>query len=118
MVVRSLVPLSPRKLSPKRSVLSSAQAIELYDRAFHRRATDGRPVKGEGYDELIKIIAARTGEAPASLAVALPYFDREARLKVEDIAEQIEVYQALRLVAPALKVDAVLDRSFVPSGRK
>jgi len=57
-------------------------------------------------------------ESPASLAITLPYFDREARLEVEDIAEQIEVYQALRLVAPALKVDAVLDRSFVPSGRK
>ncbi len=102
----------------KRFVRAYVKAIELYDRAFQRPGSDGRPVRGDGYDELIRIIAERTGEAPASLAIALPYFDREARLEVEDIAEQIEVYQALRLVAPALKVDAVLDRSFVPSGRK
>jgi len=102
----------------KRFVRAYVNAIGLYDRAFQRPGADGRPVKGEGADELIRIISEHTGEAPSSLAVALPYFDPEARLKVEDIAEQIAVYRALRLVGPALEVDTVLDRSFVPAGRK
>jgi NitT/TauT family transport system substrate-binding protein len=110
--------IANRRELAKRFVRAYVNAIALYDRAFQRPGADGRPVKGEGADELIRIIAEHTGEAPASLAVALPYFDPEARLKAEDIAEQIAVYQALRLVAPALEVDAVLDRSFVASGPK
>jgi len=102
----------------KRFVRAYVNAIGRYDRAFQQPGADGRPVKGEDADELIRIISEHTGEAPSSLAVALPYFDPEARLKVEDIAEQIAVYQGMRLVAPTLDVDAVIDRSFVPAGRK
>jgi len=66
---------------------------------------DGKSIKGEHYDELIKIVAQRTGETPASLAAALPYFNPEARLQVDDIAEQIDVYKSLKLVDQALRVD-------------
>jgi NitT/TauT family transport system substrate-binding protein len=101
-----------------RFVRAYGKAIQIYDRAFQRKGPDGKPGKGEDYDELIKIIAGHTGEAPAALALALPYFDPEARLQVSDIAEQIEVYKSLKLVDQSLRVDAVVDRSFVPSVKK
>src|SRR5713226_1586169 len=41
----------------KRFVRAYVKAIELYDRAFQRPGSDGRPVRGDGYDELIRIIA-------------------------------------------------------------
>ena len=101
-----------------RFVRAYRKAIEHYDRAFQQKGADAIPIKGEEYDQLIKIIADRTGEARASLAGSLPYFNPEARLQIEDIAEQIEVYKSLRLVDQALRVDAVVDRSFVPAGKK
>ena len=99
-------------------VRAYGKAIAIYDRAFQRTGQEGKPIKGENYHELIKIIANRTGETPAALESALPYFNPEARLEIDDIAEQIEVYKSLKLVDQSLHVDAVVDRSFVPSGTK
>jgi NitT/TauT family transport system substrate-binding protein len=87
-------------------------AIRDYDVAFQRRTPDGKPIRGEGYEDLIRIIAEGTGEARASLEMALPYFNPDARLTPDDIAEQIDTYKALRLVDAALGVDTVIDRSF------
>jgi NitT/TauT family transport system substrate-binding protein len=97
-----------------RFVRAYRKAIAHYVDAFQQKGPDGVLRRGAAYDELIKIIAERTGEAPASLANALPYFNPEARLQIDDIAEQIEVYKSLRLVDQGLRVDAVVDRSFVP----
>jgi len=101
-----------------RFVRAYRDAIMLYDRTFQQRGADGASVKGELYDELLAIIAHHTGEAPASLAAALPYFNPQARLAIGDIAEQIEVYKRLKLVDRLLGVDAVVDRSFVPAEEK
>jgi NitT/TauT family transport system substrate-binding protein len=101
-----------------RFVRAYVEAIAIYDRAFQRKGPDGKPIAGADHDELIKIIAQRTGEAPSSLAAALPYFNPEARLEIDDIADQIEVYKSLKLVDQSLRVDAVVDRSFVPSGER
>lgn len=114
---------SPATIANNRNVVvrfvrAYGKGIGLYDRAFQQKGPDGKRIKGEGYDDLIKIITERTGEARASLESALPYFNPEARLQIDDIAEQIEVYKSLRLVDQSLRVDAVVDRSFVPSGKK
>jgi NitT/TauT family transport system substrate-binding protein len=101
-----------------RFVRAYVKAIQYYDRAVQQRGPDGKTLEGENYDEVIRIIAQYTGEPRASLELALPYFNREARLQVEDIAEQIDVYKSLKLVETALNVEAVLDRSFVPAGKK
>jgi NitT/TauT family transport system substrate-binding protein len=113
---------SPRTIADRRDVTvrfirAYVAAIAAYDRAFQQRAPDGKPIKGDGYDELIDIIAQRTGEARSALAIALPYFNPLARLEAEDIAEQINVYKSLKLVEPGLDANAVLDKSFVPAGR-
>jgi NitT/TauT family transport system substrate-binding protein len=99
-----------------RFVRAYVKAIRYYDDAVQRRGADGSAIRGENYDEAIRIIAQHTGEPPALLALALPYFNPEARLHVADIAEQIKVYQSLQLVDATLTVEQVLDRSFVPAG--
>jgi NitT/TauT family transport system substrate-binding protein len=99
-------------------VRAYGKAVAMYDRAFQQRAPDGTPIRGEMYDDLLGIIAERTGETRAALAVALPYFDPRARLVVEDMAEQIDVYKSLKLVDRALNVEVVLDRSFVAAEKK
>jgi NitT/TauT family transport system substrate-binding protein len=96
---------------------ATVAAMRLYDRAFQQRGADGKPMEGPEAADLLRIIAAHTGETPAALAAALPYFDPDAALHVDDIAEQIAVYKSLRLVDPALSANAVLDRTFVPLRR-
>jgi NitT/TauT family transport system substrate-binding protein len=93
-------------------------AIRSYDKAFQQKGPDGKPARGPGYDDLINIIAEHTGESRASLELALPYFSPDARLRADDIAEQIDVYKSLKLVDQILSVDAVLDRSFVNVEKK
>jgi len=104
-----------RRALVARFVRAYVKAIAYYDAAVQRRDADGRAIRGEAYDEVIRIVAQHTGEPVAALAAALPYFNPQARLQVDDIAEQIDVYKALGLVDAALAVDAVLDRSFVPA---
>jgi NitT/TauT family transport system substrate-binding protein len=110
--------LAHRRELAARFVRAYVKAIDLYDRAFQRKAVDGSVARGENYDTLINIIVKRTGEPRSSLETALPYFNPQARLQVDDIAEQIEVYKSLKLVDQTLGVDAVLDTSFVPTGKK
>ena len=107
--------LSRRRGLVARFVAAYLKATRYYDEAFQRRGADGREIRGENYDEALRIIAQHTGEAPAALAAALPYFDPDGRLKVDDIAEQIAVYKSLGLVDGALTADAVVDRSFLPA---
>ena len=106
-----------RRALVARFVRAYVKAIEYYDAAVQRRDADGRAIRGENYDDVIRIVAQHTGEPPAALAAALPYFNPAARLQVDDIAEQIDIYKALGLVDAMLAADAVTDRSFVPVGK-
>ena len=106
-----------RRALVARFVRAYVKAIEYYDAAVQRRDADGRAIRGENYDDVIRIVAQHTGEPPAALAAALPYFNPAARLQVDDIAEQIDIYKALGLVDAMLAADAVTDRSFVPAGK-
>ena len=103
-----------------RFVAAYTQATAYYDRAFQRRirvGTEIRQLKGDNYDEALNIISMYTGEPPAALAGALPYFDPDASLKLDNIALQIAVYQQLGQIDPTLTTDMVVVRSFVPTGQ-
>jgi len=110
-----------RRLSVSvRFIAAYTQATAYYDRAFQRRirvGTEIRQLRGDNYDEALRIIAMYTGERPAALAMGLPFFDPEASLKLDNIAQQIAVYQALGVVDPMLTTDMVVARSFVPTGQ-
>ena len=78
------------------------------------RSCAGKAIRGETYDEAIRIVSQHTGESPAALATTLPYFDPEAAIAAGDLAEQIDVYKRLRLLDATVEVQALIDRSFVP----
>jgi len=98
----------------QRFLRAYVKAIEAYDRAFQQRGADGHLLKGKDYDGLLDVISRHTGQPRKSIEIALPYFNPEATLKIADLAEQIDVYKSLKLVDSNLKVDAIVDRSFVP----
>jgi NitT/TauT family transport system substrate-binding protein len=89
------------------------KSIRHYDAAFQQKGPDGTPGKGANYDETLTIIADYLGEPPAQVAAGLPYFNPDARLTAADIAEQIEVWHAMKLLDPAVTVGRVVDPSFL-----
>lgn len=109
--------IEKRRALTTRFVRAYLKAIQYYHHAVQRRGADGREIRGENYDDVIRLVAQHTGEPPAALAAALPYFNPEARLQVDDIAEQIDIYKALGLVDASLTADAVIAGSFVPAGK-
>jgi NitT/TauT family transport system substrate-binding protein len=101
-----------------RFVRAYVKALQYYTHAFQRRDEGGKAIRGETYDEAIKIVSQHTGESPAALATTLPYFDPEGGIAADDLAEQIEIYRALRLVDATVDLNAVIDRSFVRAKMK
>jgi NitT/TauT family transport system substrate-binding protein len=110
--------ITKRRDVAARFVRAYVKAIGQYDRAFQGKGADGRAIKGADYEDLIAVIAGHTGESRSALEMALPYFDRNARLAADDIAEQIEIYKSLKLVDPALSSDMVIDGSFLPATKQ
>lgn len=109
--------IAKRRALAERFLRAYVKAIKAYDRAFQQRGPDRHLVRGDDYAALIDIISQHTGQKRESLEVALPYFDPQARLHVDDIAEQIDVYKSLKLVDQHLNADLVVDRSFVPTAK-
>ena len=93
------------------------KAIAFYDRAFQQKGADGKPAKGDNYDEALKIIADYLEEPPAQVAAGLPYFNPEARLSVEDLREQIDAWKSIKQLDPSISLDKVLDPVFLATAR-
>jgi NitT/TauT family transport system substrate-binding protein len=93
------------------------KAIAFYDRAFQQKGADGKPAKGDNYDEALKIIADYLEEPPAQVAAGLPYFNPEARLSLEDLREQIDAWKSIKQLDPSISLDKVLDPVFLATAR-
>jgi NitT/TauT family transport system substrate-binding protein len=93
------------------------KAIRTYDRAFQQKDASGKPVKGENYDETLKIIADYLEEPVATVEAGLPYFNPDARLATDDLRQQIEAWQSIKQLDAALSLDKVLDPHFLAQAR-
>jgi len=93
------------------------KSIRFYDRAFQQKGADGKPIKGDNYDETLKIIADYLEEPPAQVEAGLPYFNPDARLVSANIAEQIEIWQSAKQLDPSLSAAKVVDDSFLAKAK-
>jgi NitT/TauT family transport system substrate-binding protein len=93
------------------------KAIRAYDHAFQQRGPDGRPVRGDNYDEILKIIADYLEEPIAQVAEGLPYFNPDARLATADLADQIEAWKSIKQLDASISLDKVLDPGFLAKAR-
>jgi NitT/TauT family transport system substrate-binding protein len=89
------------------------KAIRAYDRAFQQKDAGGNLIRGDNYDETLKIIADYLEEPAASVAAALPYFNPNARLAVDDLRGQIEAWQSIKQIDATLSIDKVLEPRFL-----
>lgn len=84
-----------------------------YHRAFNSRDAGGKVAKGDGYDELLAIVAAATQQPKERVAEGLPYIDGQGRLQVDDIYSQVAFWQAAGLVGKEVDAKEILDLTFV-----
>ncbi len=103
-----------RRETVERFVRAYQRATADYHAAFNRRDDAGKPVKGPGYDELIALIAARTGQPAAVIETGIPYVDARGRIDTDDLRKQLETWQALGLARPEIRFEDIIDTSFIP----
>jgi NitT/TauT family transport system substrate-binding protein len=89
------------------------KGIRTYDRAFQQKGSDGKPIKGENYDETLKILAGFLDQPVAQVELGLPYFHPEARLDAAKLAEQIQIWQSIKQVDQATTLDKVIEPKFL-----
>lgn len=71
-----------------------------------------KPKKGPGYPEVLAAIAKYTEEKPESVALALPYLDRNGELYSADIQKQVDWYYRHHLLAKNIPAQEMMDLSF------
>jgi NitT/TauT family transport system substrate-binding protein len=93
------------------------KSIRYYDRAFQQKGPDGKPIKGDNYDETLKIIADYLEEPAAQVEAGLPYFNPDARLATSDLADQIEAWKSIKQLEPSISLDKVLEPKFLAQAK-
>ena len=74
---------------------------------------EGRPIFGETAPQTIAILAKYTGLPEASLKLAAPYCESEARLDVKDLLRQIAWFKAQGMLKPQAAAEQMIDKRYV-----
>ncbi|MED4599439.1 ABC transporter substrate-binding protein [Paenibacillus validus] len=70
---------------------------------------DGQLVKGQNYDEVVKIVAKYTEQPEEIIKESFPYMDRDAKLTADDIKTQIDWYLKEKLITKSLDSKEIVD---------
>src|SRR5262249_55637795 len=109
---------SPKNIIERRPVVEAfvrayQKAATDYHKAFNTKDASGKLVRGEGFDDMMRIMAAAMQQPPELLEVGLPYVDPLGRLMVDDIYNQLAFWQSLNLVDKSADAKSILDLSFI-----
>jgi NitT/TauT family transport system substrate-binding protein len=109
---------SPRNIVERRPVVEAfvrayQKAATAYHKAFNARDASGKIVRGEGFDDMMRIMAAAMQQPAELLEVGLPYVDPKGRLLVDDIYNQLAFWQSVNLVDKGAKAKDMLDLTFI-----
>ena len=109
---------SPRAIEQRRGVVERfvrawAKGCADYHAAFNLRDANGKPMRGQGYDELLAVLAKALDQPAERVATGLPFIDAQARLDVGDIHDQVAFWLAEKQVKGEVDAKAIVDLSFV-----
>jgi len=105
--------IANRRPAVEKFMKAYVRGCAAYNAAFNQRSADGKPVKGNNYDEYLLLLSKVIGQKPELVATGLPYVDPKAEFDSADIAQQIAIWKAAKQVAQNVSADAVIDRSFL-----
>ncbi len=89
------------------------KATREFNAAFNQLDSNGKPVKGPGYDELLTMLAQVFNQPAEAVAKSLPYVDPDARIDVQDMYDQLALWKKLGLADKDADPKNMLDLSFV-----
>lgn len=74
---------------------------------------DGQVVPGRNYDEVVQITAKYTGAKPEIIKIGFPYQDRNGRLLVPDIGQQMKWWVEHGFMKSVIPLKEIVDTSFI-----
>jgi NitT/TauT family transport system substrate-binding protein len=109
---------SPKNIAERRPVVEAfvrayQKAATAYHKAFNTRDASGKIVRGEGFEDMMRIMAAAMQQPAELLEVGLPYIDPMGRLLVDDIYNQLAFWQSVNLVDKSADAKGMVDLSFI-----
>jgi NitT/TauT family transport system substrate-binding protein len=100
-----------RRETVERLLRAYRKAVHEYCDAFI--APDGTRRNGPTAPQILAIIAKYAEQPVAEVDIGVPYFDREARLDVEDVLHQIAWYMANGLIKGPVNGEELIDKRYV-----
>ena len=100
-----------RRDTVERVLRAYRRAVREYCDAFI--APDGTRRNGPTAPQVLAIIAKYAGQPVEEVNIGTPYFDREARLDIDDVLHQIAWYKANGMVKGPLKGEEIIDERYV-----
>jgi NitT/TauT family transport system substrate-binding protein len=105
--------IAERRETVQRFIRAYVRGCADYNRACNQRDAAGRAVQGEGYREVLDVIAQAVQQRVEIVERALPFVDAAGRLDVGDIHNQVAFWQASGQASRDVDARAILDLSFV-----
>jgi NitT/TauT family transport system substrate-binding protein len=87
-----------------------------YDAVLTKK--DGQPVKGQNYDEVVKIAAKYTEQPEDIIKDSFPFVDPNGKLLVDDIKTQIDWYTKEKLMNKPLDVKDIVNTEYLEEALK
>jgi len=100
-----------RQDTVERVLRAYRKAVHDYSDAFI--APDGTRRNGPTAPQVLAIIAKYAEQPVEEVDIGVPYFDREARLDVDDVLHQIAWYQGNGMVKGSVNGAALIDKRYV-----
>lgn len=79
---------------------------------------DGKLVKGQNYDEVVKIAAKYTEQPEEVIKESMPFVDPNGKMLVDDIKTQIDWYTKEKLMSKPLDIKELVNTSFLEEAIK
>jgi NitT/TauT family transport system substrate-binding protein len=104
--------------SDRDAVARFVRAYQKGCRDYHdvllKKGPDGKPEHGPEADTLLAAIAKHVNQPVEVVAKSLAFVERDGRLLLGSVADQIEFYQSQGMVDKGFTVKDIVDTSFVP----
>lgn len=100
-----------RRETVERVLRAYRKAVREYCDAFI--AGDGTRRNGPSAPQILAIIAKYAEQPVEEVDIGVPYFDREARLDIEDVLHQIAWYKGTGMVKGAVNGGELIDKRYV-----
>jgi NitT/TauT family transport system substrate-binding protein len=112
---------SPKFVPNKDAAIRFLKAYLKGARYYYEAALtqkDGKLIKGQNYDEVVKIVAKYTGQPEDVIKGSLSYIDPNGKMNVDDIKTQIEWYAKEKLISKTIDTKDIIDTSLLEEALK